>query len=117
SIILDPVEPTVDLDGTSTPVIEFTATGTFSDGHSETLTVAQIDWVATRDDDTPPGDITDDGVFTAYAKAGGTVHITASDGCETPHTGTTDVHLYLDVQIGEPSNPRDENGHPLARPG
>jgi hypothetical protein len=117
SIALDPVEPTVDLDGVTAPVIEFTATGTFTDGHTETLTAAQVDWTATRDDDTPPGDITDDGVFTAYAKAGGTVHITAADGCATPHEGTTDVHLYLDVEIGQPMNPSDWNGNPVTGTG
>lgn len=101
SIALSPADGMVTLTGGAPMPITFEATGTFADGDTAVLANTQLLWEATRDDDTPPGEVVD-GVFTPYADAGGVVTITATDGCVT--TSTT-VNLFLDVVLGTPDDP------------
>jgi hypothetical protein len=113
SLALTPHDGTFTLDGKPTKPIPFEAVGTFSDGHSEAVDANVLTWEVSREDDTPPGEITA-GIFTPYPHAGGLVTITASDGCVT---GTTTASLFLDVTIGQPSNPEDWQGNPVTGPG
>jgi hypothetical protein len=108
TITLAPAGSAVTLDGNSAAPIPFTATGTFSDGHMETLDPAKLGWTATRTDATPPGTISN-GVLMPNPKAGGTVTITATDGCVS---GSTTVVFSLEVTLGTPSNAGDWNGTP-----
>lgn len=109
SIALSPANQTVMLDGGPAAPVPFTATGTFSDGTTRDLDAASLTWTATRDDATPPGTI-ESGVLQPYPTAGGTVRITAADGCAT---GETTVLFYLDVTLGMPSDPGPWSGMPV----
>jgi WD40-like Beta Propeller Repeat len=109
SIALSPAAPAVTLDGTAAAPITFTATGTFSDGHSEEIAGAQLDWSVTRTDDTPPGSIAA-GVLQPNASTGGVVTVAATDGCIS---GTTTVTFTLNAVVGTPSNSGDWAGTPV----
>ena len=111
SIALTPKQLDVDADWAAAPSpISFTATGTFQDGHTATITAGQLGWTANAPDDTPPGSVTRRG-YTPFSDAGGAVTITATDGCIT---GTTTITLQLDVTIGTPTNPSDWTPTPVA---
>jgi hypothetical protein len=108
SITLAPGDSTVMIDGTTTSV-PFTATGTFSDGHMASLDPAQLAWKVDRPDDTPPGSILG-GAYNPNPSAGGTVTVTATDGCIS---GSTTLKLQLNVSIGTPANPGAWVGSPV----
>src|SRR5262245_32125612 len=93
ALTLDPGTSNVTLTGAAPAPITFTATGRFADGHSETIAGDRLAWTAARSDDTPAGAV-DRGVYAPFAGAGGTVTITAGDGCVS---GTATVTLFLDV--------------------
>lgn len=110
SLALSPENPVVALDGSDPAApITFTATGRFGDNHTETLPASSLMWTVGRADDTPPGVIAN-GVLAPYPSAGGTVTVTATDGCVT---GTTTVAFHMDVTIGTPMNPGDWTGVPV----
>lgn len=109
SIELDPADSTVQLDGGPQAAIPFTAIGTFDDGSSREIDGIALEWAATRQDDTDPGSI-DDGLLAPNPSAGGVVRIDASDGCID--TSTT-ITFFLDVTIGNPTDPDDWEGTPV----
>ncbi|NUP13009.1 MAG: hypothetical protein HOW73_43775 [Polyangiaceae bacterium] len=109
SISLEPADSTVTLDGGPIAPIEFVATGTFKDGSTEVIPGNALEWTATRVDDTDPGTI-EDGTYAPNPSAGGLVEITASDGCVE---ASTTIKLFLDVEIGDPTNPDDWNAAPV----
>jgi hypothetical protein len=109
SIAIAPAGSTVTLDGNSAAPVAFTATGTFGDGHTETLDPARLAWFVSRSDDTPAGTIAN-GSLQPNPTAGGTVTVTATDGCIT---GTTTVSFHLDVTVGTPGNAGDWSGAPV----
>jgi WD40 repeat protein len=108
SIALAPTNASATLSGATAPSMSFTATGRFADGHSETLDPARLAWSATRGDDTDPGHIAA-GVLAPNPSSGGTVTITATDGCVS---GSTTVHFDLIATISPPGNPGDWTGPP-----
>ena len=109
TIALAPAASTVTLDGTSpAPSVTFTATGTFTDGHTAALDAGHLTWTVTRDDDTPPGTIAA-GVLDPYPSAGGEVTVLASDGCAS---GKTTVTFVLETTVGTPANPGAWSGTP-----
>jgi hypothetical protein len=71
-----------------------------------TIDPGQLGWKVARPDDTPPGSI-GAGVYSPNPAAGGTVTITATDGCIE---GSTTLILKLNVSIGTPSNPASWTG-------
>lgn len=91
----------------SAPTLDFTATGTVK-RQPQPIAASNLAWSVARADDTDPGAIAA-GTFSPYPFAGGTVTVTATDGCVT---ASTDVHLYLDVEVGQPTNPGDWMGTP-----
>ncbi|WP_437712418.1 hypothetical protein WMF45_43090 [Sorangium sp. So ce448] len=109
SIALSPDNSTVEIDGRSAAPITFTATGTLSDGTTRALEPGALTWSATRGDDTPPGTVAG-GVLAPFASAGGTVRVTASDGCVT---GETTVVLHLSAVLGTPSDQGAWAGTPV----
>lgn len=115
AIALSPANPMVTLDGSPTPApITFTATGTFQNGTMSAIDPGKLAWTVSRPDDTPPGEIAA-GVLTPYPFAGGTVTVTAADGCGV--SGSTTVIFLLDVTVGTPPNPGDWAGVPVTGPG
>lgn len=107
SISLSPDNGMITLDGSpNPPPVTFSATGTLTNGETIQIAGTKLDWSVSRDDDTPPGSISA-GVFAPYAFSGGVVTVTATDGCIS---GSTTANLYLDVQIGQPSDPTDWTG-------
>jgi len=109
SLSLDPPSAQVTLDGTTPAPITFTATGQVG-GRSETIAGDRLSWTATRTDDTPAGGIAA-GVLTPFAGAGGTVTVTATDGCVT---ATATVTLFLDVVVAPPADPTGWDRPPVA---
>jgi hypothetical protein len=109
SIALTPADQTVQLDGVSAAPITFTATGTYSDNHSEPVDPTRLAWSVSRDDDTPPGTISA-GVMQPNPAAGGVVTVTATDTCVS---GSTTVIFHLDVTTGTPSDPGAWAGDPV----
>lgn len=109
SIALTPADSKVTLDGNAAAPITFTATGTFSDGHSAPIDGSKLDWKVSRADDTPPGDIMA-GVLTPYKSAGGVVTVEATDNCVS---ATTTVTFSLNVMIGMPGDPAQWGGVPV----
>jgi hypothetical protein len=107
SIAVSPATQDVTLDGVSSPQLSFTVVGTFADGSTDDIGVSSLAWTATRDDDTPPGDVSA-GVFTPNPQAGGVVTITATDTCVSD---SATVNLFLDVVIGAPNDPNDWTGN------
>ncbi len=108
ALSLSPASPDVTLDGSApAPTLDFTATGTVN-GQPQPIAASNLAWSVARADDTDPGAIAA-GTFSPYPFAGGTVTVTATDGCVT---ASTDVHLYLDVEVGQPTNPGDWMGTP-----
>jgi hypothetical protein len=108
SIAISPDNGTVTLDGVNAAPIQFTATGSFSDGRSEEIPGNQLRWAVSRDDDTPPGIIAN-GLLNPYPNAGGVVTVTATDTCIE---GTTTAVFFLDATIGMPSDPTAWGGTP-----
>src|SRR4051812_46046349 len=109
-ITLAPADSMQTLDGNAANPISFTATGTHADGSMTTIDPANLSWTATRPtDDTPPGMIVN-GVLMPNPSAGGTVTITADDGCG--HKGTTTITFKLDATIGTPLDPAAWMGTP-----
>lgn len=108
ALALSPADSTVLLDGGPAAPVMFTATGTFKDGDAP-VAAGKLTWTATRADDTPPGMISD-GTLSPNPEAGGTVTISATDGCVT---GTTTVNFVLDVTLGEPADPAPWMGVPV----
>lgn len=82
ALTLTPPSGTVTAGGT----LAFTATATVN-GQSVDVT-SSVTWTATRNDDSPPGTISA-GSFTAEPGVGGTVTITATDGCLTASAAVT----------------------------
>lgn len=74
ALTIDPATASVAAGATQ----NFTASATIG-GQSSDVT-ARLRWTVTRDDDSPAGSI-DDGLFTATPGVGGTVTVTATDGC------------------------------------
>jgi WD40-like Beta Propeller Repeat len=110
SIALTPANGMVTLDGMAAADIAFTATGTFGDGHMTALDPKALVWSASRNDNTPPGTMTDN-VLHPNPKSGGTVTVTAKDGCNV--TGTTTVIFFLSTTIGMPKDPNAWMGMPM----
>jgi hypothetical protein len=108
SLTLAPALLDVKLDGNTPSPISFTATGSYSDGHTEVIPGAALAWSASRADATPPGTIAA-GVLTPHP-AGGTVTVTAMDGCGK--SGTATVNFTVDVTLGTPSDPGAWTGAP-----
>jgi Tol biopolymer transport system component len=107
ALTLDPASQSVALDGSAAADITFTVTGQFG-GSSTAIDAAQLVWSATRADDTPPGDVAA-GVFSPNPSAGGTVTITATDGCVS---GTATVTFTLDATVGTPTDAAAWGGAP-----
>ncbi len=101
SIAISPPSAMVMLDGGPAMPITFTAMGSFGDGHTAALPATSLAWTATRADDTPPGTIAA-GVLMPNPNAGGTVIVTATDGCVN---GSATVVFHLDVTVGTPTDP------------
>ncbi|GAB4511013.1 MAG: hypothetical protein Tsb0020_28670 [Haliangiales bacterium] len=98
------------LDGGQPSAIEITATGTFASGASDTVDNARLMWAVARADDTPAGEI-EAGLLQPYPSAGGTVTVSASDGCVT---GSLELAFVLEVAIGDtPTTPEDWAGTPV----
>jgi hypothetical protein len=96
AVSLAPANSTVEVDATAPAPITFHATGSFSTG-SRDITHA-VSWSVTRDDDTPPGTISD-GVYQPTAGSGGKVTVHATEGCQP---GQTDVSLHLATTFQDP---------------
>lgn len=109
SIDISPADARISLDGSAAAPVDFTVMGTFADGASRALEPATLDWQVARADDTPPGTIAA-GTLAPYALAGGTVTVSAGDGCVT---GQTTVAFVLDVAVGTPGNATDWSGAPV----
>jgi hypothetical protein len=108
SLSLSPATSDVTLDGTApAPTVLVSATGDVN-GQSQAIDGSKLAWSVARADDTDPGTIAA-GTFSPYPFAGGTVTVTATDGCVT---ASTDIQLYLDVEVGQPGNPGDWMGTP-----
>src|SRR4051812_41470693 len=75
SLALSPAHQDVSLDGTTASNITYTAMS-----GSTTIASSKLAWSVARTDDTDPGAIAN-GVFTPNPGAGGTVTVTATDGC------------------------------------
>jgi hypothetical protein len=101
-LTLDPQSVTITLDGTAPAPITFTATGEGGSG-SGAVDPNALGWTATREDDTPPGEITD-GIYTPNPTAGGTVTIWATDSCVV---ATATVTILVDAQLGTPVDAAD----------
>ena len=112
TIELAPANSMVTLNGQPAAPIAFTVKGTFKDGHSAMLDPARLDWSATRGDDTPPGTVKA-GVLQPFPRAGGTVTVTATDGCVK---GSTTVIFNLQVTVGAPVDPNAWAAMPVAGP-
>lgn len=109
TITLSPDGLNVTLDGSAAAPITFSATGTFAGGVSQPIDSTLLAWSVFRDDDTPPGTIAD-GVLQPYPHAGGVVHVEATDTCVA--AGAT-VTFFLDVTVGDPTDPNDWTGAPV----
>jgi hypothetical protein len=109
-ISIAPNGTTIHLDGNAPAPVNFTITGTFPDGHTETIDHTKFNWTATRADDTPAG-MMGSGTLSPNGQAGGTVTITATDGCVS---ATTTITFFLDVSVGTPSNPAAWMGTPVS---
>jgi hypothetical protein len=112
SFTLSTASTMVTLTGAATTV-SFTATGSFADGHTGPIDPSRLGWKVERSDDTPPGSIAT-GVLTPYDKAGGTVTVTASDGCVS---ATLMVTFKLVVTVGTPSDTGAWSGTPMTGTG
>jgi hypothetical protein len=108
SIALAPSSLMQTLDGSAPAPITFSAAGTFTGGRTDTIDPSLLAWSVRRDDDSPPGSIAL-GVYTPNPSAGGTVIISATDGCVT---GSATVLFHLDVAVG-PADPQDWSGTPV----
>ncbi|MFZ5468401.1 MAG: TolB family protein [Myxococcota bacterium] len=97
SIAVTPADATVTVPSSGAGPVQLTATATMGDGSTADVT-GQVSWTVTRDDDTPPGSIAA-GSFTPHAGAGGSIQVTASDGCVS---GTTRVTLQLEATFDDP---------------
>jgi hypothetical protein len=107
-LALAPATTDVTLDGNApAPTVTFTASGKV-DGQATDIAASKLAWSVARADDTDPGTIAN-GVMSPYPYAGGKVTVTATDGCAT---ATADVDLFLDVEVGQPTNPGDWAGTP-----
>jgi WD40 repeat protein len=106
-IALTPSTTNVTLTGGPASPITFTATGSYAGGGTQPIDGAQLTWTASRTDDTPPGTV-DAGAFAPNPAAGGTVTVTATDGCVS---GSATVTLFLDVSVG-PGDPAAWDGTP-----
>ncbi len=110
SIQLAPAGQEVLLDGTSpAATVTFEATGVRSDGTTTSLSPGDLAWTVSRADDTPPGSIAD-GILAPFPHAGGVVTV-AAEGCGA--TGSTNVTLRLEVELGAPANADDWDGEPV----
>jgi hypothetical protein len=101
---LSPASQTVTLDGTTVTPITITAMQ-----GSTAIAGSRLSWSVARTDDTDPGTIAA-GVLTPNPAAGGTVTVTASDGCG--HSATATIAFNLVVTVGTPGNPGDWTGVP-----
>jgi len=107
-LTLSPSTADVTLDGSApAPSVLFAASGKV-DGQTIDVATSKLSWSVERDDDTDPGTIAN-GLLSPYPYAGGSVTVTATDGCAT---ATATVDLYLDVEVGQPTNPGDWAGTP-----
>lgn len=108
-LTLAPADMTVSLDGTAAAPLTFTATGHFSDGHTATIDPNKLAFSVSRTDDTAAGTMAGN-VLTPNAQGGGTVTVSATDGCIT---GQTTVHFVLTTTVGSPSDPGAWGGTPV----
>jgi hypothetical protein len=114
SIALSPADSTVHVSGTGSGTIQLGATGTLSGGGTQDLT-SVLAWTVSRNDDTPPGTITQGGLFTSAPGTGGVVTVTA--GCQGI-SGSTTVTVVLDGAVftsGDAGTPGDFSGTPIPR--
>ncbi|MBI3186112.1 MAG: PD40 domain-containing protein [Myxococcales bacterium] len=79
ALSITPANQTVSIGSGASQTIQFTATATMADGSSLDVT-SRVNWSVKRSDDTPPGSITPQGLYSPPS-AGGMVTVTASDGC------------------------------------
>ena len=109
NLAVSPQMTDVTLDGSANPPdVTFTASGDVN-GQNVAIPGSSLQWTVTRADDTDPGTISN-GVFSPYPYAGGTVTVTATDGCIS---ASATVDLFLDVEVGQPTNPGDWAGTPV----
>jgi hypothetical protein len=101
SITLSPADAVVMLDGQPAAPLTFVATGKPFRGQELPIAGTRLAWSAVRSDDTPAGTIVN-GILEPNPSAGGTVTISASDGCVT---GSTTVSFMLDATLHEPADP------------
>lgn len=84
SLAVTPADSQVTLTtGTPSPVA-FTANATFANGSRDVT--SSLSWSASRNDDTAPGSFASPGSYLPLAGTGGTVTITATDGCLSAST-------------------------------
>lgn len=97
ALALSPSAPTFNAGGAA-PAQKFTATATMKDGSTRDASGA-VNWSAARPDGADPGNIGPDGAWTGAVGLGGTVAISATDGCLT---ATAEVTLTLDAVFNDP---------------
>jgi len=108
SLTLAPADSTVNLSGGAPAPVTFTATGTVN-GQSQSIPPSSLAFSASRDDDTPAGTFSGN-VLTPNGQAGGTVNVSATDGCVT---GKTTVKFVLTASVGTPTDPGPWTGTPV----
>src|SRR6188472_2887292 len=72
SIALSPAEQTVIVSNGVVPPISLTATATLTTGGTKVVTQSMA-WTVTRDDDTPPGSMSEAGIYQPATGSGGRV--------------------------------------------
>ncbi len=78
--------------------VSFTATAALAGGGSLDAT-RRVTWSATRNDDSPAGTISAEGVYTPPPGVGGVVTLKATDGCVS---GSASLTLKLSSTVGSP---------------
>jgi hypothetical protein len=78
--------------------VPFTATASLSGGSSLDAT-RRVTWSVTRNDDSPAGTISTEGVYTPAPGVGGVVTLRATDGCVS---GSASLTLKLSSTVGSP---------------
>ena len=110
SIAISPADGTVHVAaGSSTTTVQLSATGTVSGGGTQDLSGA-LAWTVSRTDDSPPGSISQSGLFTSAPSVGGVTTVTAS--CQGI-SGSTTVTVILDGAVftsGDGGTPGDFGG-------
>ncbi|HVE86853.1 MAG TPA: hypothetical protein VND93_28555, partial [Myxococcales bacterium] len=114
SIAVSPSSSTVQASGSGTVDVQLSATGTLAGGGTQDLSGA-LGWTLSRDDDSPPGTVTQGGLFTSAPGVGGVTTVTAS--CQGV-SGTATVTVVLQgvsFTSGDGGTPSDFAGTPIVR--